>query len=538
MPGPERLPAWMRTRRFRVGGALALAAVLLAGVLLWDRADEEPAHQVGTGTTEQPAAGSGDHDGSTTSTAATASGGEPTGTTGATAPATTAATAARAAPAGAAPVGGAPACDASTEPAGADTVVRIDTRAQLQPIDGFGTSVRIFDDPHVTETFSPATNRGAVVVPPGEQDAILDRLYRDLKLTRVRPTTEGGVEPANDNADPAVTDASRLNFEWKRNDDHVAYYARAARRGASTVFLSPVSLESWMTSVSPAEYVEWAMAVIRRWKSLGVELPYYSVANEPGGTINLSGEFIRDVIRLLGPKLRAEGFATRILVPDDINPAEAYERLAIVMADAAARQYVGAVAYHLYGDLGPRSEILRLADQYGLPVWMTEYYQGDAFEWANTVHELLDSYGVRAVDYLWGFFGQWRTDGDALVTIRHEGDRYTGYTLNKQYYTFGQYTRFVAPGSRRVAVSGGDHSVRVTAFVKDGRTTVVAINNADRPWSTRFALAGGPCAGSAAAVRTSFTEDWRELPAAPVDSGAFTAPLAPRSVTTFVVAPR
>lgn len=425
-------------------------------------------------------------------------------------------------------------CEAAPSGGGADdATVRVDGRVQYQVMEGFGTTVRLFDDPHLTETFDKASMRGAVVIPAAEQEAILNRLYGDLALTRVRPATDGGIEVDNDNADPEVSDSSKFNFAWKRNDGFVDYYKRTTSRRPTQVFLSPVSLEKWQKASTPAEYTEWAMTVMRRWRALGVDLPYYSVVNEPGGEQDVSGEFIRDVIKLLGPKLRAEGFPTRMMIPDDINPTQALQRIRVVLGDPAAAPYVGAIAYHLYGSPQGRAEIKELAARYGVPVWMTEYYQADALEWANTVHELIDRDGASAVDYLWGFFGQWVDDGDQLITVTHAGDRYTGYSINKQYYTFGQFTRFVAPGSRRIAAVSREKSLRTTAYVKDGRLTIVAINNGAAALPASFALAGVPCGAQVLPVTTNATESWKQLAPLPLDGGRFSVTLAPGSVTTF-----
>ncbi len=95
--------------------------------------------------------------------------------------------------------------------------VTIDANMVYQRMDGFGASERVFDDPHVFENFNPVTSRALTVLTPTEQDAVLDRLYVDLQLTRVRPvspeTAAGvGIEPQNDNADPNVIDVSKFNF--------------------------------------------------------------------------------------------------------------------------------------------------------------------------------------------------------------------------------------------------------------------------------------------------------------------------------------
>ena len=107
----------------------------------------------------------------------------------------------------------------------AETTVTVDGGVTFQRIDGFGSSERVFDDPHVFENFDERTGRAKTVVPADERREIYDRLYRELRLTRVRPGPDGGIEVANDNGDPEVTDLSRFDFSWKLTDAHIDYVA-------------------------------------------------------------------------------------------------------------------------------------------------------------------------------------------------------------------------------------------------------------------------------------------------------------------------
>ena len=439
--------------------------------------------------------------------------------------------------------------------------VTVDGGVRHQTMDGFGSSERVFDDPHVFENFNPATGRAATVLTAAQQDEVLDRLYRDLRLTRVRPagpdTAPGaGIEPSNDNADPDVADPARFNFNWKNLDAHVDYITRAAQRGVTTSFLSPLNRESWMGtstaagSTDAAEYGEWLMAQVRRAAARGVRLPYLSVANEPSyGRNSMGGAFIRDVIKNVGPRLRAEGFGTMFVTTDDVRSSDAAAKAAVVLADPVARQYVGALATHLYDE--PVSNVGRmeaLADQYGLPLWMTEFSlsgmpsagrPADAFAWASLMHELIADYDVSAVDYLWGFFGEWEGSSSMLVTLNHTGATYDGYTLNKTYYTTGQFSRFVDPGAVRIGAGSSDGSVQTTAFVNgDGELVVVAINAGGTNQQAAFDLNGLPGYSRFEAVRTSGGENWAVLPAITAGDGSgFAAVLPHNSVTTFTARP-
>src|SRR5688572_7464430 len=63
-----------------------------------------------------------------------------------------------------------------------DVTITLDPTQRFQTIHGFGTTQRLFDDPHITETFNPATARAAIIPPATDQARILDALYRDLRL--------------------------------------------------------------------------------------------------------------------------------------------------------------------------------------------------------------------------------------------------------------------------------------------------------------------------------------------------------------------
>ncbi|MBI3412729.1 MAG: hypothetical protein HY051_01440 [Candidatus Aenigmarchaeota archaeon] len=426
-------------------------------------------------------------------------------------------------------------------------------------MEGFGSTARLFNDSHMFNNMIPGSDgEAATIVPNAQQEKILDMLYVDLGLTRVRTQAEGAIEPVNDNNDPKITDLSKYNFNFRRVDGLANHVRRLINRGVATYFFSPLKPETWMNTGNPEEYAEWAMAIVKRYRELGVEMPYYSIMNEPGlltdtKQANIPGTYIRDVIKLLGPKLRAEGFATKIVISDDVNPCEAYKRIDTVLQDEQARQYVGALAYHLYdyGDCklqvggmvkdspGIKKLIKGMSVQYGVPVWMTEFYVPDGFQWANLVHDLISDYGASAVDYMWGFFGEWdntRSPISSLVTLKNSGAQYLGYDIQKQYYAMGQYSRYVKPGAVRVDAQSNIAGVKVTAFkdTANNRFIVVVINNNTGDASVSFKLDNIDTAAFSTVYRTSETENWVSLPSVAVSNSAFTTTLKGKSVNTFV----
>ena len=407
-----------------------------------------------------------------------------------------------------------------------------------QTMEGFGTSLRVFNDPHVIGGTTSEPITGGLVISAAEEDTILNLLYNKLGLTRVRPATgeDGPIENPNDNNNPYKMDNSKFDFSWKKMDAHIDFVSRVIPRGVNTYFPSTVKLESWMTTSNPEEYAEWAFAIIKRWKDLGYELPYYAIMNEPGygrGGI-WPGIYLRDCIKFLGPRLDTAGINTKIVIPDDLNANEAYTRSQLIMEDSVARKYVGALAYHLYGGSNAnKTAMMKLGQLYNVPVWMTEYSRPDAFDWGNLIHDVIANYNVTAVDHMWGFFGNQESNGTQYISLNFSGTNYTGYTINKQYFVTGQYSRYVKPGAQRIDATSSNNDVRVTAY-KDGTDfTLVAINNHSTPQSVDFTINGMSNLSTLNAIRTSQTENWAILPDITLANESFTAILAPNSITSF-----
>lgn len=415
--------------------------------------------------------------------------------------------------------------------------VIVDPSRTYQVMHGFGASNRVWDDPHVSSSDRTA-------IPPAVRAELLARLYRDLGLTRVRLTLDGGIEPVNDNDDPFVFDWSKFNFAWKRNDAHVAFVKEAIPFGLETYFPGPLAPEHWMTERDPDEYVEWVLAVLMRWRQLGQEPPFFSVVNEPGSNWQgrlWSGHWMRTVVKRLGARMRAAGLKTELVVPDDVNPTEAYARAREILGDPEARRYVGALAYHLYRQpsTADMRAMQRLSSTYGIPVWMTEFgdvsfreYNG-ALTWATMIHTLIGEYGVSAVDYMWGFFGNY-DPGQALIAVTFDEGRYASYTLTPAYYLTGHFSRFVRPGYVRVDARSADPHVLVTAYTGAGELVIVAINSGHDPKPVTFNLPAGPASGSLTTVVTTRTEPWKTLPSTPVLDGTFDVVLPPESLMTLV----
>lgn len=404
------------------------------------------------------------------------------------------------------------------------SLVTIDVSKTHQTMQGFGASMRIFSDPHLLGQNGTADN--ALHLSLTDEDAVLDSVYKTIGLTRVRATIQSNGTGATPESVP--------RRDWVFADGHIDIVKRAKAKGLREWWISPITFEPWIGGSNVVAYANWAIGEIRYWKSQGVELAWWSIANEPFPA-GISGEFIRDAVKLVGRQLAVDGSKTKLVIPDEINPINGATQARIVLSDPDARQYVGAIASHLYGTpVSAMADMSALATEYKIPLWMSEFFIVDTspMAWAGIVHRLIAGYNVSAVDYMWGFFGD--SDQAQLVAIHQTGNQFSGVTMTPASYATAQYARFVLPGAKRVDANSSDSTVLASAFVLDGKLTIVALNEGIIPKTVRFSMGSSPASGTMRVVRTSDTEKLAPIGTVVVTNGAFNVDLPAQSITTLI----
>lgn len=409
-----------------------------------------------------------------------------------------------------------------------DVAVVVTPTTTFQTIDGFGTTTRLFDDPHVTNT-NDVNGFSAVVVPAGERAAIRSALYRECGLSRMRYATDQGLQ---------VTAGGAYNYAWKRCDGHIDEYKAVLPYCPDLkAWGAPIFPESWMSSTDITDYVPWALTLIRRWHTQGSALAYWTIYNEVStlqGTGTRSPAFVRDSIKSIGATLASEGIPTELVMPDDVDSVRGLVVSNAVMADATAKALVKHVAVHIYENgYTDLANLKAAADANNNRLWMTEWFTNNWQTWANTMHTLLVTHNISAIDYLWGFFGDYEAAAQAmLIKIDTSGTTYVGYTKLRQYYVMGQYARHIRPGSVRVACSSNDAAVYASAFTKNGRVVVVLINSSGTSKTVTVNL--GASGYIVRAYRTSASESWLPVAISNQSGATFDATIPGDTVTTFV----
>ncbi len=142
----------------------------------------------------------------------------------------------------------------------------------------------------------------------------------------------------------------------------------------------------------------------------------------------------------------------------------------------------------------------------------------------------------------------WRAAGgnykDGLIRIYSHDGMHSGYAVDsKQMWTMGNYSRFVRPGAKRLAVEVADtagtvipegdtqpYGVMLSAYMnKDGKHVVVALNYAERSCPLALQIDGQTSTWNL--YRTSDRSNENLSPVGTVQGEAI---LPPRSATTFV----
>lgn len=457
--------------------------------------------------------------------------------------------------------------------------VQVNGSLRYQVFEGFGGTLTIFEDEGIFNRHDP-TQPLKTTASDEQRKGIAELLYRQLGITRTR-VFPANFEPANDNHDPFIINASA--FDWKLVDP-LTHFVELAR---------PYGLKNWWASFSmdtghgqawlrkgdnpcaldPAkidEEVEWILAAALHFREQGQELPFLTINNEPdlcppGYKIEIM-DYVT-IIKRLGERLHTEGLSTKIVVSDGWIPQNAYEYMQAVLADHEASQYVGALAYHSYADgyddpnmllnssafgqpphaaVEIRQKIRDLAAQYNLPVWMTEVCYctrkepGD-FELVrgrlNHIEDELIYGNVSAFDVMNLFFLRRPGINDELVEIYfHPDGTLDRYDISTYGYLLGHFSRFIIPGSIRLDVSSSDPGLRVVAFERpDGKVVIVAINNNPTAVTANISLAGlGQLPASMSVLASRDGAIWDNRPGIPVSNSVAIIELQPLSVITLL----
>lgn len=358
---------------------------------------------------------------------------------------------------------------------------------------------------NLATTYQEIDGFGAFMGSGGEEPDTIIALAKDIGMSMARfGVIGGGFETVNDNSDPMVINLDGYNpsalsiSNMKRIAPFVDKFIVTFWSPAGWMKLNKWEggVETWATDnkLDPKYYEEYAEEVVALIKIVkretgidlyGIGLQNEPQFNEPYPSCQVNPSEYRDMIKVVGARLDAEGYGNVQLFWAEALPAQGSVQayIDLVKADPVAKSYADIVAIHNYDADGASvggagcdywSNIYNWA-QAGdtkYKTWMTET-SGHPDTWngamtlAGNIFNALDC-GSASGWVFWSFSVSEGSPEFGLVV----GNRPTSrYYISKQYYNF------IRPGAVRVDV--GTTGIPVIAFKDDKAKTVsvVLLNN-------------------------------------------------------------
>lgn len=236
-------------------------------------------------------------------------------------------------------------------------------------------------------------------------------------------------------------------------------------------------------------YAQYFVKYIQAMKAQGITIDAITVQNEPfndGNTPSmqfLAKQELRFVRDYLGPAFEKTGIKTKIILYD--HNCDAPEYPISILTDQTARKYIDGSGFHLYA--GPITALTKVHDAYpDKNVYFTEIVvanrSGD-FPIASPVNRIVigatRNWSKNVL--LWNLaadpsFNPHTDNGGCTMcqgALTIDGDR---VARNLAYYTIGHVSKFIPPGSYRIASTFLAALPNVAFRKPDGHTVLVVAN--------------------------------------------------------------
>lgn len=379
-------------------------------------------------------------------------------------------------------------------------VVEVNDMAQYQGIDGFGLAL------------TGGSAQLLMRMEPGQRNSLLQELFgtqgNSIGVSYLRLTI--GASDMNDHVfsyddlPPGQTDVdlSKFNLGPDRDDVIPILKQILAINPRIKILGSPWSAPAWMKTnddvkgghLKPEFYGTFAkyfVKYIENMKAEGIAIDTITIENEPLNPKNTPSMVVfapeedSFVAKYLGPAFHEAGIKTKILLYDH-NPDVASYPLSI-LADPDASRYVDGTAFHLYG--GDSSTLTKVHDEYpNKNLYLTEQSitqdpGNGPLDIAASIARVLIG-GTRNWSrnvLLWNLAadpqaGPHTNNGGCTMcwgAVTLDGNN---ATRNVAYYALAHFSKFVPPGSLRVASTESEQLSTVAFLTPEGKVVVVISN--------------------------------------------------------------
>ena len=435
-------------------------------------------------------------------------------------------------------------------------VKTVDPTIQFQEFEGWGVSLAWWA--HVVGQFPE----------PARTDYLEKTfdLQKGLGLNFVRYNIGGGENPLYSAPNPTFLELRTAvpgylrpdgSYDWSADAAQRAVLQYALKHGANHTEAFSNSPPYFMTQSgsvtgntegkdnikpeSDAAFATYLATVTKHFRdNWNVNFNTLEPLNEPDGRWwkfgnHQEGAFVEpphqnEIIKQTAQAVKNLGLNTSIVASDDSVIDDAVRTFAGY--DEQTLASLSRINTHTYGG-SARAQLSTLVLSADKPLWMTEYGDGDAsgMQMARQINADIRGLHPAAWAYWqivdnadgWGFLKNPLTDISKPQ-----------YEINRKFYVMGQFSKFIRPGARFIAVDSRDTLAAFNA--KTGVLTLVVTNSTDADMPANYDLSAfSALAATARAVRTSPTQNNAELAPNKIYRKTLTTVNPPQSVTTYII---
>jgi glucosylceramidase len=376
--------------------------------------------------------------------------------------------------------------------------ILVDTTQTYQTIDGFGY------------TLTDGSASLILNLPASMQDELLKELFgsdsNSISISYLRVSIGASDLSASvytyDDMPVGQTDANLQNFSLRKDQSSVVPLLKKMLTINPDIKIlgSPWTAPTWMKSNNNSiggsllpqyysVYANYFVKYIQAMKAEGIIIDAITPQNEPlyGGnnpsmlmTATEQANFIKNH---LGPAFQAASINTKIITYD--HNADRPDYPLTVLDDVSARQYVDGSAFHLYG--GDINALSTVHDAYPAKnIYFTEQYTSSTGDFAGDLKWHLKNVIIGSMRNWSRNALEWNLASDPYFSIHTPGGCTTckgaitivsGVTRNVGYYIIAHASKFVPPGSVRIASNNAGSLYNVAFRRPDGKKVLIVEND-------------------------------------------------------------
>jgi glucosylceramidase len=380
-----------------------------------------------------------------------------------------------------------------------NTTIEVDTTITYQPIDGFGFTL---------------TGGSATLInnlPATQKDDLLKELFltddTKIGISYLRISigaSDLSAAPFTYDEVLGSTDVNLQNFsiDQERTDLIPILKKIVALNPSIKIMACPWTAPTWMKtnnsfkggSLKPEYYDAYAryfIKYINAMKAEGINIDAITPQNEPLNANNnpslvmQATEQAAFIKGFLGPQFKAANITTKIIAYDHNTDVTSYP--ITVLNDAGANPYVDGSAFHLYA-----GNISALADVHNAfpdkNIYFTEQWVGAPGNFSGDLQWHINNLIIGATRNWSRNVLEWNLAADPNYGPHTNGGCSTclgaltvtsaSVTRNVAYYIIAHASKFVRPGSVRIASNNIDKLQNVAFKTPDGKKALIVLNSA------------------------------------------------------------